>query len=37
MKEFYNSLTFDGTDYQMQSVNLRDFSEKTATPFIFMT
>lgn len=33
MKEFYNSLTFDGTDYQMQSVNLRDFSEKTATPF----
>ncbi|MBR4966476.1 MAG: diaminopimelate decarboxylase [Lachnospiraceae bacterium] len=33
MKEFYNSLTFDGTDYHMQSVNLREFSEKTATPF----
>lgn len=33
MKEFYNSLTFDGTDYYMQSVNLREFCDTAATPF----
>lgn len=33
MKEFYNSITFDGNDYYMQSVKLQEFSENSVTPF----
>ncbi len=33
MKEFYNSVTFDGRDYYMQSLKLREFCEKVQTPF----
>lgn len=33
MKEFYNSVTFDGNDYCMQSVKLEEFCKTTATPF----
>ncbi len=33
MKEFYNSLTWNGTEYCMQSVNLKEFSEKVPTPY----
>lgn len=33
MKEFYNSITFDGSDYCMQSMKLKEFCETAATPF----
>lgn len=33
MKELYNSITFDGNDYYMQSLKLKDFCGTAETPF----